>query len=1592
MAQVEDVLAQARRELAEGLQDEFLQRLPSEAAVTLATLPQWTPELLDALNLPAAAGVQDGPALVDLLVARGVAVRRRQNNPGGGSSVVGWLTEDARRRWIGAAADVTDLPGLRGTLVRTVSTATAVPASTTMWARMPTSSQAVMLVTEAALAGGDIALAAANVSIARHVEPYADAGYATALARAERLIRHERVRRRDRERLRDFVARPEQVEPLVAHLRGEGSAWALHLLGVGGVGKTMLLRYLSSGRLAEEQDLGQLNVARIDFDHVSPDYPARRPAHLLLEWADQLEGVARSDRAASTVSLTRTYGRAIHRRALDEAVTEDDTQMQAAITAFAELLSSLDGTTVLVLDTCEELAKLHPAGVEVPAIERAFRLLETLHDRVAGVRVILAGRRYLARGGAGWQVPPGTAPRSVVGLVERPYLALERLHGFDRGDAERLLRTPVEATAPVPSAALVEAFLEAAPDLGSAEDPRYNPFLIEVFRQWFGEEPTLTPDAVGEGRTAYVRARIVRRLADLRVRSVLPVLAELGRVDRNVLRPFATEQAWSMDALVELLAEQEWVDVEVDPATDERVLSVLPPLRPLLAEWLDHDDQRVEAQATRATLRAHLPAALETQGLAELTPEVVVGALRLLTEEEAVDAWVALERRIEEDGRWGWALNVIPRVRGALQECLSARPKLDAAISLSEIAALRRRGIRGVPAMLARVRALLPEEAEAAGHAAVLLARVDAQLEDPAANPSGRWSSITPPRATALVGGSRIATDPKAVATGAAAETIRRITRDLAARDELHPTVRLAGVIALASRLAPADAVEELRAAEGLAERAAAAPRRHWADLPDWDARDGRVWLALNESRYLLRDASLASTDLHARLDRWEALAQQATKHIDADRLSSAVLELRQLGGPLEEVTLDHWRQQVVHERAEGLASAVHDLHAPLVVTVAQAYRRAGLPRPGEELLLEALEQARERGDAQAELDATRALVVLAARMRWPRYAPSLMDNAAGGPNLWLRRLVAAYRFLAEGQGAPPYAVEGGGWLTTGARESDLFAEAGGLDRAQDPVELLAARSAAIRRADPIGSVMLLTVAGMRSLAWRVSVGPRYTSTISPLGLPHWGQIGQAEPSDQIALWAGWLARWWLLDGSGPAEHTSIPERSESWGRPAVVETTRTTAPESRSTAELPGPRVKQSRPALAAPPTGQSSAQHPPPSAPLSAGSRYRASHNAPPLPMGAPSAATSPRGCLALLVGALLLGVVVVAVVLSSGSEPPANGAGATSDVSLLGWVLGGLAVILALAGAAAVVRVIVPWTRARRGRRAERPTSPFVSWIDVAVDGDVSRPSVRVTGSDQREVDRLRGLLDASPSVPPLTGPMMATLRGDRHLMSEDIESVITPLQSRPDAWQIVWLRRQADAGPTNPSWHGRVRVHAPKGWAERELIPAYAARLPPDRSNPRSPAGGTRLSHFMGAPALLGRDSQALLIDSLKDTPDVWVSGEIVAEQAWITVLQMVPSTAEGLAARDSEMRLLRSLAMAVHRDGANLVIALPSLPTNVARKVVLLLADVAGRPSKPDRSNVVQLLYMVKRTIVEAGDAADVTAQGRRVAQHVIALW
>ena len=249
--------------------------------------------------------------------------------------------------------------------------------------------------------------------------------------------------------LRRFLPRQEQIEEFWRLLDGDGTTWAVHYLGAGGLGKTMLLRQVTA-RLAPERGIP---TARVDFDHLSPDYPIAKPGQLLLELLDELQSFSASAQAESFASSFRAQVAQLHAPVApgsnDPLARIHDDQFDEVLRTFRDFVLLLPQPVVLILDTCEELAKRRSEGSTLPPVEATFEILERLHQEIPTLRVIFAGRRLLARSGRGWAVSPAADAEGHALLPERKdFLALHEMRGFSGDEAARYLATAAPGCPP----------------------------------------------------------------------------------------------------------------------------------------------------------------------------------------------------------------------------------------------------------------------------------------------------------------------------------------------------------------------------------------------------------------------------------------------------------------------------------------------------------------------------------------------------------------------------------------------------------------------------------------------------------------------------------------------------------------------------------------------------------------------------------------------------------------------------------------------------------------------------------------------------------------------------------------------------------------------------------------------------------------------------------------------------------------------------------------------------------------------------------------------------------------------------------------
>lgn len=507
------------------------------------------------------------------------------------------------------------------------------------------------------------------IETARSLEQFFGSDLSFTLGRAARRLELLHRRAGDRRRLTKLLERAEQTAAVRDLLENDAGEWALHFIGAGGVGKTMLIRHLTAN-LSEQMNF---SVARVDFDYLNPDYPARAPGLLLAQLAEEFRVFAPN---SSVVSLLVGFNEKIVNLHDRFRAAPEQFSLEAAITPvfellpiFAEALSQLPRRPVVVLDTCEELLKIRVDGSIPPSVEATFVLMEKLHEQVNSLRVIFGGRRPLAAGGAGgWRVPDSRLPA-------REYLRVHEIRGFTRDEAAEYLGTieKVRADAIEPiinhSAEQIKtsriewSFPESfVRDYHSPEQPRYNPFDLWLYASWLHENPALPLAALETADSeSYVQMRIVSRIDNADLRALLPFVALLGRFDAKTLQATSGFDENRFSSIFTELSNFEWINRQTG-----QTFEVENGLQPRLRSYFE---QREAEEFRRA--RRKVVDYLETQTLAApgeiLDVSYFTLAFRLLKSESerALEWWRKMETRFASEQNFSQLRDICESILGA---------------------------------------------------------------------------------------------------------------------------------------------------------------------------------------------------------------------------------------------------------------------------------------------------------------------------------------------------------------------------------------------------------------------------------------------------------------------------------------------------------------------------------------------------------------------------------------------------------------------------------------------------------------------------------------------------------------------------------------------------------------------------------------------------------------------------------------------------------------------------------------------------------------------------------------------------------------
>ncbi len=706
-----DIGVEVRKALDDQFQKQFV-GFTMDSLAWLALPPAWTEPLAEATHFPTDALPLS--QFLDRAHAAGFCVRRASTAAGASSF---WMPDDARERIIErlktdtafGAGKLQEIANRIGREILKVQSQVNVPPVIARWAELAAHSnkvdetvswlnERVTTLVDSDNTGAASAWIDTGAALANSLGGALKGSVQLGTRRLELVYRKTQNERH----LESFQERPEQIEAFNRLIDPRADAWALHYLGMGGVGKTMLLRYIA-GRLSTDERTG-FPTSRVDFDHLSPDYPVRRPGQLLVELALDLRSYATSSELERRFNELRNRSDRLLEALSGEPPPENPLanirrpELTSLLGAFTDLLVSLprrEGSPiVLVLDTCEELSRLPTRASIQPGVEATFEILERVHQAVPDVRVILAGRRLLASSGPGWRADETKRSKSGVPLPAREFMRLHEIRGFDRREAHRFLTEKKKLAV---AEDVLQAIVERSRETGTvapvivegtsqADDPRFNPFDLSLYANWIREDPGVVIDQIVSGKTdPYVEMRIVYRLRNTPVEPLLPHIVLWQRFDRAMLECAVPDLGHTeVEDLFGKLADLEWIDVQQDEDLGAEYLEVDHNLSPRLLAYFREPprDRALDAAARRlaAPLASLVRERLKQQGsVVGLTFEHLNAALAAAPAAQGAPLWNELMLRIAASGDWTWALNVTSRLLGEAR-AIERRPELRAAV------------------------------------------------------------------------------------------------------------------------------------------------------------------------------------------------------------------------------------------------------------------------------------------------------------------------------------------------------------------------------------------------------------------------------------------------------------------------------------------------------------------------------------------------------------------------------------------------------------------------------------------------------------------------------------------------------------------------------------------------------------------------------------------------------------------------------------------------------------------------------------------------------------------------------------------------
>jgi hypothetical protein len=1057
-----EAVERERTVVAEQLRRERAERtagIPDRSLVWLALAPLWTVHLADMCEFP--TGGRSPSELFELLHQEGLCGRvviepeLADDALSIGEPVIRYHMADTTRAQVlerhlgdpnrGAEWLRDELHEIGRRIVQAQAAGTPVSRPVTRWAELaakasqPTEDARLLSSNVDRLLESDRSAEALRwIEAALPLETQLGGELTSAVARASRRLELFHRRRHDRQALERYQVRSDQVAAFRELLDGPDDQWALHYVGPAGLGKTMLMRYIST-----TVDPSRVACARIDFDYLNPDYPRQKPGLLLDQLAEEL-------RLYAGEGADRQFGRfdvdvkRLHARREVSPVSRPrgaiwDYDLERVLKNFAAAVRGLP-QPVLMLDTCEELAKLRPDGTVPANVQATFEMLERLHDRVPKIRVVFGGRRPLASSGAGgWQSANSKHPK-------RPYLRLHEMQGFPPDEAQRFLRSAgVRSELIVPILGKTAYSPEHSPYIwpdrrdqavGGRRTKHYHPYDLKFYALWAREDPHLTAtDLQDERANGYIELRIVRRLRQQHsdLDGLLPAVALLGRFDPATLRSVSTANDETFESIVEELANQEWIDrqpsqfLRVEPSLWQRLLEYCKQKRPGPLE------------NARSRAADHLSSVTLKRRLSDLAITHFDSVVRLLEKEpERAQAWWAkVEARLADEGAWDWGLELTRYLLGddgaaAKREPGGARAenRLRSSILLthaglqSKVESIApdelfwlefRTSLRRLPDTEAT--AMLRHRAQAAQLASEmvsgqppadpkLLSSLEPGLRYLAAHPADEQL------AGALLAAVESAVEhPQGQPSTAAISFAERLTK-VSKSSKVAPEL-LTAAYTQAAKLAQQGSLgstegESCLSLHKLALQVPASNQPTKQRWLHWNAPDdvgARAQLEFIRSAY---PALLGPEEVLSQVGR----NTREPKNIDADRLSSAIISLRLMLTIIPARELEQLVKSVSLAPDDRPRCLAHELTPPLFATLAEAFASAGAIETALALVEERLKSA-EAGQAfGTELAANRVKLRIARRMRLFDEGRSAASTLSSSPYSRDQGLVRAFYAL----------------------------------------------------------------------------------------------------------------------------------------------------------------------------------------------------------------------------------------------------------------------------------------------------------------------------------------------------------------------------------------------------------------------------------------------------------------------------------------------------------------------------------------------------------------------------------------------------